>query len=211
MNKHLLALLLVPFIGFSQFKTNDEGNLEFEKVIEADSLSSKQLHDKTAEWAALTFNDSNKVTKLDREDKIIINALSILSLNVSGIPIDGKLEYSLVISFKQGRYKIDFTNIITKTGQVGSETPTPAIAYELMTFQIYKNMVLNQTEKLDERRKKVALQMFSKEGYLEDLYENSKVFLKDTDTQIKTKILNLSNSLENYINDSNANENDDDW
>ena len=203
--------MIIPLVGYSQFKANDAGDLEYELLVQADTLTAQELHDKTAEWAALTYNDSQKVTKLDRDDKIIINARTSFNVSYNGFPIDTDLLYSLVIAFKDGRYKIDFTNLIAETHQAGGSISTPVKAKGKLSFESFKEMMYEQVENLPKTFQKTVLKQYAKDGYLEQAYEDSKSMMAQTETNIKLEIERISENLQDYIKSSKPESSADDW
>ena len=202
---------LLPIFSFSQFKTNNEGYLEYEEVVQIDSLNSQEIHDRAAEWAALTYNDSKTVTKLDREDKIIINALATFSTVINSVVVDHKLKYSLDIAFKEGKYKIHILNLMSGGDFQGQSIYNPVTNEGLMSFEDFKKMIYKQTEQFDSRTKKMMLKMYDKDNYIQKQYDMSKDALARNSKKINQEIKSIAVSLETYIKDSSAIDSEDDW
>ncbi len=79
--KILLAILLFPLLLQSQFS----------KIYDTD-LSKDAIKQKTEEWIALNFKDSNEVIKLNNENKIISKGY---------FDIGYKVYFSFIVSFKK--------------------------------------------------------------------------------------------------------------
>lgn len=79
-------------------------------VVEIDSLSAKQLYRKSINWVKETYQSPDVVIKMKIEnEKMRIVAIKKNAIKYKGIPL--KMKYSIVISFKNGKYKFGLSEV----------------------------------------------------------------------------------------------------
>lgn len=114
------VLLFAVFFTFSITAQNfkyDEEDLEFyfEKIVPV-SISKDSVLELSKEWFALNFNDSNKVIKLTTDDKIIGKASSKINIVSGSASVPATMEYSILVSFKENKYRFQVVDIYIDTG-----------------------------------------------------------------------------------------------
>ncbi|MFD1604117.1 DUF4468 domain-containing protein [Flavobacterium artemisiae] len=107
--KQLVFLFFIIFVkfGFAQqteFRFSEEGLTDF-LVVECENKTQSQLYKKTIDWIAVTYNTPMAVQKAQIENEYIRIEGSAKDLLGSGT------KYQIEISFKDGKYKFDITQI----------------------------------------------------------------------------------------------------
>jgi hypothetical protein len=104
-----VLFLLSCFFSFSQEAKS------FEKIILVDSINKASIFISINEWFAKTYNSANDVIQInDKEEGIIIgNGIIIYNYGkVSYSCSEGSLKYSIKVSVKNNKYKIELSNFI---------------------------------------------------------------------------------------------------
>lgn len=118
MKKVLFILMMLPLIVTSQIdsiKVNYP-NLET-KVIDVDDIPQAELYNKYKTWVKKTFKNPDYVIKSDiKDDYLRINGLSYFSFKWMGTQTYS-YTYTLTVSFKDGKYKIEFSDIRMEGGK----------------------------------------------------------------------------------------------
>jgi hypothetical protein len=117
--KRLLPLILMQFSisSFSQhivLSRNPETNIiEYTELVKVDSAITKdQLFSKAKEWIAISFKSANDVIQMDDKVNGIIIAKGNIPVN-GGLYLDNsRIDFTLKIQVKDGRYKYWFNNFI---------------------------------------------------------------------------------------------------
>jgi len=112
---------------------NPETNMiEYSEVIQVDStLSQSDLYLRAKGWFAKTFSSANAVIQMDDKEGGIIIGKSIIPINGGTYLADGKVDFTIKVQVKKGRYKYWFNNFSHssyKSGYSGGvlESPKPA-------------------------------------------------------------------------------------
>lgn len=183
----ILLLLLLPLVTYGQFSIDSiSKECNFSQVYEL-NLDKTKIHDKSEEWIALNFTDSNEVIKLNNENKIIVKGIFEKDQTV------GTIKFILSISFKDMKYKLDIKEFTTDfNGQ-----PIP-ISGGVYSFEDYKAEMYKAYESLPT---KMAKKYFLKH-YLsqEELVKNHKIAESKkiyTIELIKSK--SIAEDLNNFI------------
>jgi hypothetical protein len=105
----IFAMLLMPLVAMSQ--TN---KVEFSEVLQAKDVAASNLFVRAKLWFADSFEDSKRVLEVDDKDAGILSGKgafayepNVLSGNSS---IRGTIRFSLKITVKDGRYKIELSD-----------------------------------------------------------------------------------------------------
>jgi len=126
-NKLILFIcLLAPFFiqaqtdlttSPPQIPLDDEGIIRYVEVVEEDA-DAKDLFKRCVKWINVTFKNPNTVTPTrDMVNKKIVIRHSFRVKNTldSGISKDaGEVMYDMIVRFKDGRYRAEFTNVVLK-------------------------------------------------------------------------------------------------
>lgn len=91
-------------------------------VVEVDDLNASDLYKKAQNWVQETYKNPDKVLKANIEnEKIRVSgfASNALWFKTLGIRHDSDMEYSIEISFKDGKYRFEFiiVQFYAKNGQ----------------------------------------------------------------------------------------------
>lgn len=113
--KKIIVALLFGFLGFAQeteFKFSKEGFTDF-VVTEVPGKTQSELYKKAIDWVAVTYKNPKEVIKAQIEnDYIRITGFSdnLLLFNAMGKKYYSS-DYTIEISFKDGKYKFDVTSV----------------------------------------------------------------------------------------------------
>lgn len=106
----------------NKFSYSIEGLHPLDTVIKVDSLSAKQLYDRTINWVKETFVSPDDVilSKIDNEYiRFRGSASNYLIVKALGISQGIDVRYSITIYFKDGRYKFEPTSFQAYYTNVG--------------------------------------------------------------------------------------------
>lgn len=123
MNKVLTLLVFCLGVKLSIGQTQipidtSTGKVSYTEIVYADSVSKKELFDRSLEWLALNYKSANDVIQLQNEatGKIIAKGLfkEYLSL-MGGLTVyDCSVYHTLKIDIKEGRVRIQLTDLYEK-------------------------------------------------------------------------------------------------
>ncbi len=199
--------MLLPTFLVAQFKIDTlkaEGS--FSKVYDV-QLSKEQLHQKSLEWIAITFKDSNEVIKLNTEDKVICKGFFNVDIISMGYKFKHKVYNIVEVAFKENKYKLDFHSFVVHASVQGTSFETPYSQYvSCLNKESYINylnllMVDNPTNGLvsDKRVKKIYTKILSNPKLIDENMAKGVVFEKQYTSQIKNNVENLADDLNKYI------------
>lgn|SRR3989338_9009808 len=124
--KTLLIICFIPGIAFSQFLEPDSitGIYTQKEVITVDSLKKETMYSMALQWIALNYKSSTDVVKLSdpTAGKIVIKANFPTSLFMK----DGWIRHTLVLEFKDGKFRYTFSNYSyysPGSGEIAFEDP----------------------------------------------------------------------------------------
>ena len=166
MKTFYILLFLAPFLASAQLKTSDQGSIYYEEIVQADSLTQKEIHSKIYQWFAINFNDSNSVIKMNTENKIIGNGNSNFTINSGGYPVPSTLKYSMIIEIKEGRYKILIDNVTNNIQ--GFSNP---VAKNKLTYEEWLEVYKEQIQGMDDILRKASEKLLKNEKHLKETYE----------------------------------------
>ena len=107
MKKLLLLLALFPFITFAQ---------EYTEVVEVPGKTAGQLYSSAREWFARSFISENNPLLMDDLISGKIIAKGSIQISDSTRSVDWYPNFTIKVSFKDGRYKAEITDISITTG-----------------------------------------------------------------------------------------------
>lgn len=96
------------------FRYNEVGEVEYQSVEIADSMSATAIYQAVRLWFVETFPDSREVLEVDdKEQGLLIGTgwSNISGGSVGPYPIDNKLWFTLKIEIKEGRYRWKLYNL----------------------------------------------------------------------------------------------------
>ena len=106
----LLALFAVSFTNLIAQEA-----VSYSKVVQVDSTDKAKLFAMVHEWFASTYNSANDVIQMsDKEAGILVGkgAMTYSYGKVSYVCYDGKVDYTIKVSVKDNRFKIELSNFI---------------------------------------------------------------------------------------------------
>lgn len=214
--KKILSIIafVVPTIIYSQFKI-DTLNSEayFSKVYDVE-LSKEQLHQKSLEWIALNFKDSNEVIKLNTIEKVIAKGFFNIEIFSSGYKLKQKVYSVIEVSFKEAKYKLDFHTFIVHSSIQGTTFETPYNQYlSCLSKESYINylklaMIDNPTKGFvsDKRIIKVYTKILNDPKQIDENMIKGLVFEKQYTNQIKNNVVGLADDLFTYVTQKSSND-----
>jgi hypothetical protein len=119
MKKILIELLLL-----SGFFANAQSPLEFSKVIQAEGKNQTELFILINDWFAVNYNSANDVIQMADKDAGIIIGKGSTEYSFGKLTYscyEGRLKYTLKVSFKDNRFKVDLTNFVHSVNIGNSE------------------------------------------------------------------------------------------
>lgn len=111
MKKTLLVLVIIIFCKIPAFS---EGVLTYSSVIKIDSVDAKTLYQASKQWFVMNFPSAKKVIQSDDPNLNSITGRGVREYSMNKFTYmvyDGYLEYTLQIQARDGRIKVDITNI----------------------------------------------------------------------------------------------------
>ena len=139
----------------SQLPINNSTNLiEFEEIVAVEGMSKNDLYYKAKEWFARTFNSANDVVQMENIEsgKIIGKGISDIIVNFLGSKTKEMLHYTLILSVKDGRYRLKLTNFYFQvypdpTIDNLSKMPAEGLVIDLLYNKRGKPYKVNKTRK----------------------------------------------------------------
>lgn len=201
MNKIIIILLLIPISNFSQIKIDTINNIIFLDEVKQVDGKAKEIKTKAFEWVAKSYKNSNFVTRMNTETKIITkgafrsNKKSYLSVLTNETGID--IPYDLELSFKDDKYKIEVKNI-----------ESVDIKFSTMSKEQFKQWMLDYYSTQKGAGVAYAVKKINNEKYLNKSYRKMIEQTLPIQKEIIAEMKLLSLSLNNYISTEIDN---DDW
>ena len=203
----LLSFLLIGFIGKSQVVIDSiKGEIKLNQVHKIE-LNKKDLYEKANRWVAKTYNNSNYVTRINNEDNILTKGAFDVGADFTsyGVTIYApkKIEYTLDLKFKDGRYKIEISDLIIS----GADASLSLLVY-FMTFEQYREFNLIAMENYDGIGKKAAIKRIKNDKKFRKDYNAQQDYGKKIIPKIVEKLEQLDLSLLTFLKTKDDN---DDW
>ncbi len=181
----LILLLLVNYnLAFAQ-------EIKFEEVVQVDSALSKSSLFKVGKlWLNDTYRSGKNVIQMEDENAGIILGKAVIKYTPTfysaSVPATGYINYTIKLSFKNGRYKYEFYDFI----------------HEGSTNEYGQNGSIGL---INEGENYIGNSIVFNKGYREKVNA-------DTQKRIKSEMPNIISSLQAYItNPKNRIDNKDDW
>lgn len=196
-------LLLLPFSVTAQFQNTDEGNLYYEEVVQADSLSKQEIHTKVNEWFSEKFNSTNSEIRTKNTDKIVFNLVTPIDYKVNGMPYPANIDFTLTTEFKEGKYRLKFDNIYSNINGFRR-----IVNNKQMTFEEYKAFYKTQIDEMEGYTKKASLKMLNNEKQMREVYKVAMRSSEDIFINTQDKIEKIVGEIKEQVKSSNQNN---DW
>lgn len=164
----------------------------------------KKLKDKAFDWVAKSYNNSNFVTRINEDDKILTKGSFDVPATLKDIPMNKdmmmnvKVDYDLDLEFKDGRYKVEINNLDLESG---------SIAYYFMTYDEFKKASIESAENYDGPGKKAYLKSVQNDKKMERTFNRNKDYWAQIIDYTMDYISNLEQSLHSYM----KSDQEDDW
>jgi len=134
----IFTFLLIGFIGKAQVVIDSiNGKIYLDRVQKIE-LNKKELKEKTNRWVAKTYKNSNYVTRINNNDNILTKGSFNIGANFTAygttVYSERKVEYTLDLKFKEGRYKIEISDLIFN----GTDASLSLVVY-FMSYEEAKN------------------------------------------------------------------------
>ncbi len=107
--KYLLITILtiIPFaLNGQELKENENGSYEYQEVIEVEGANASEIFQKSKEWIAINYRNSNDVIELaDSSQKLIIGSGYF---EISMFFKKGEIRHTLKIEAREGRFRATY-------------------------------------------------------------------------------------------------------
>ena len=178
----LILFLTLPICSNSQVYIDSINNNEvkFKQVYDVD-LKKDEIRKLVNKWIAVNFKDANTVIKLDNEDNTILKGIFITSAPSGKWSLENLIDYTLDVSYKDNKYKIEFYDLKSYFEDMKQYKKTVDANTE--TFEHYHKM--RSESSVEENRIK---------------YDEALKYRDSHDSQIRYYLVNISKTLNEYIN-----------
>lgn len=207
----LITLLASIFYtnSFGQIQHDEQNRVYYQKVFVVEG-EKESLREKANAWLVKKFDNTNRGIKMNTSDNLIGKG------NFDGELRDGlgrllpaKFNYTLEISFKEGRYRMTINQLTQKFTHPDLPPTEVQVVYP---FDNPEKYVAYQKELIEATYSgllaKSALKRLEKPNKVEKDMERQWKYYEVVEPQIKSHFKNLSESLYDYIKNDN---NSDDW
>ena len=203
----ILSLMLIGFIGKSQVVVDSINGKIYLDYVHEITLNKKELREKVNRWVAKTYNNSNYVTRINNEDNILTKGAFDIGADFTayGVTIysERKVEYTLDLKFKDGRYKIEISDLMFD----GTDASLSLAVY-FMSFEESRAISLKVMEEYDGIGKKAAIKRINNDKKFRKDYESQQNYGMKIIPQIVKKLEQIDLSLLNFLKNK---DNKDDW
>ncbi len=194
----ILTFILTGFIGKAQVVVDSiNGKIYVDRVQEIE-LNKKELKEKTNRWVAKTYNNSNYVTRINNDDNILTKGAFNVGADFSSygatVYSERKVEYTLDLKFKDGRYKIIISDLMFD----GTDASLSLAVY-FMSLEQYRAFSLKAMEQYDGIGKKAAIKRINDDKKFRKDYESQQDYGKKIIQQIVDKLEQIDLSLLSYL------------
>jgi len=199
--------MLIGFIGKSQVVVDSINGKIYLDYVHEITLNKKELREKVNRWVAKTYNNSNYVTRINNEDNILTKGAFDIGADFTayGVTIysERKVEYTLDLKFKDGRYKIEISDLMFD----GTDASLSLAVY-FMSFEESRAISLKVMEEYDGIGKKAAIKRINNDKKFRKDYESQQNYGMKIIPQIVKKLEQIDLSLLNFLKNK---DNKDDW
>jgi hypothetical protein len=109
----LLALLLLPFATYAQLLPVDKaGRITFIEEVEVSGMSQKVLQDKAKNILEKSFSATPGTKMIEAPGSIVFKGYAFYNINKVGVELPYFFNFTLNISFEDGRYKYTTTDFV---------------------------------------------------------------------------------------------------
>ena len=127
------------------FPLNENGQIIFTEVVPAEGKTKDDLYNNSKMFFVNIYKETQDKLKQNKEASSVSDTqYSFITIKANGSEVKLKLFYTIEILSKDGKYKYEIKNIITKTD---SETPIEKMYDKLTTEKASRNPKLMETLK----------------------------------------------------------------
>ncbi len=203
----ILIFILKGFTGDTQVIIDSiNGRIYIDRVQEI-GLNKDQLKEKANRWVAKTYNNSNYVTRINNDDNILTKGIFTVGANFRSygmvIYSERNIEYTLDLKFKDGRYKIEISDLQFK----GLFESTPLSTY-FMSADEYREYSRRTMASYVGAGKKMMLKRIDDDRKFKRDYDAQHDYGKKIIPQIVQNLKSIDLSLLTFLMD---NDDKDDW
>ena len=206
--RSLLITLLFLAWGLNAQVQIEDNRISFSQIHEVEG-SKTDLHKWASEWVAKTYNNSNYVTRINDEEQIItkgaFEVVAIQTILKKEYPQTRRINYTLNVQFKVGRYKLDINDL-------NIEPLTEAYPDELETYfmdkEQYREYLRKFYENMGGSYLKRGLKILENDNKFNEFYENNKKYGAGLHLGILANLEGINQSLLAYMKQDHG---DDDW
>lgn len=116
------------------------GEIRLDQVREID-LNKSEIRDKVSKWVAVSYNNSNYVTRVNTDDNIVTKGLFVIGYDVhsfgTSVHVSIKVGYTLDMKFKDGRYKVEIYGL-----EFNGEDAKKQLSAYFMNYEDYRKYCL---------------------------------------------------------------------
>lgn len=162
--KRIIVTTIMMLLGLIPSFAQPTERLNFEKVIQADSVDKQSIFIALKEWFGMNFVSAKSVIEVEDKEAGLIIGNSITPYSKGGLSYsayDGNLKYTLKIQIKDNRFKVSVTNFLHE----GTKNPNYGLGI-ITTSEIYTDKGMNKKfhnnvwDDLKARAEKIANKYF---------------------------------------------------
>ncbi|EAR14057.1 hypothetical protein RB2501_01485 [Robiginitalea biformata HTCC2501] len=203
----LLVFLMCCGVAWGQVEFDGKGNFSLSQVHEVNG-SRSDLQKWATEWAAKTYNNSNYVTRINDDDQILTKGSfevpAIQTINGKEFTQGRRINYTLNVQFKEGRYKIDITDVALEQH--------PSYPDRLQDYFLgkeeYRNHLRRHYGPESGAELKSMTRLIENDRKYDELYTNIQKYGRSMVIPITVQIEKINQSLLAYMKQDHS---DDDW
>lgn len=203
----LFTFCLVGFVSNAQVVVDSANHKIYVDRVQEVVLKKHELKDRANRWVAKTYNNSNYVTRINNEDNILTKGAFQVGADFTTmgttVYLPRTVEYTLDLKFKDGRYKIEISDLLFD----GSDASTSLEVY-FMTLEEYREFMLQTMEAYDGPGKKAVMKRINNDRAFKKDYEAQQNYGRKIIPQIVKKLEQIDLSLLNSLKNTGD---DDDW
>jgi len=203
----ILTFILTGLIGKAQVVVDSINGKNYVDRVQEIELNKKELKDIANRWVTKTYKNSNNVTRINNEDNILTKGAFDVGADFTAygatVYSSRKVEYTLDLKFKDGRYKIEISDLLFD----GTDAAI-SLAIYFMSLEEYREFSLKAMENYDGIGKRASINIIKNDKKFKKKYESQQNYGKKIISQIVKKLEQIDLSLLNYIKNK---DDKDDW
>nr|BFF40406.1 hypothetical protein BACY1_22110 [Tenacibaculum mesophilum] len=174
-----------------------KGEISLLRTQEID-LNKRKLKNAAYKWVVNNFNNPEHVTKINNDDNIFIKGEfkvgAEYTSNNTTVFVPRKIKYSLDIKFKEGRYKLETTDLF-----LDDNDPRISILFYFMSFNDYRNYRIKYADNYNGSYKKKIIKKLKDEKDIIETYKEQMKYGKQIIHQIKNYLEKIDISLLEFL------------